>query len=461
MRIQHFLVTAALAAAVPAQSWAQLSLLTTFPTVRRSGAAAFEVSGNRLIFLGGVSPTPSVILPETWRFNGTWQLLAPPGGTTGRWGHQLVQNTVNNRLLAFGGRSPTISGFANDTIEWTGTAWVNVPSPTAPSPRYLYGMVFDSRRARFVLVGGRTATQTLGDVWEFDGAAWTQRTFAVTPSPRAEMAMAYDPVLGQTILFGGIDNDTNTVLGDTWFYDGATWVAQTPAASPDPRYRAASAYDSVRKRMVLFGGFDGAAIRNDTHEFTGETWTAITTGPTVPAATTETLHGYDPVRRKFVLFGGFGTSGFSSQTWEYTGATTGLFSRFGSGCATSAGEPTIESNIPRIGQNWDLTFNSLPLDMEFVLVALGLSNQSFGAVPLPFDLGLIGLGGCNLLVSADVVNVVDATLIPGTALHTLAIPNNTALVNAVVFAQGILFDLVLPDFFFIGTTKGGRAVVGS
>lgn len=462
---QLLTVTVALAASLSAQTpWGTAPLtLTTQPSQRRSGACAFDAQNNRLIFYGGVSPTPSVILPQTWSFNGTWTQLTPTGGTVGRWGHQLVRNTQNNRLIAFGGRSPTLSGFANDTYEWTGSAWSAVPTPVAPSARYLYGMSFDQARNVAVLFGGRTNTATLADTWEYNGITWTQRSLGTSPSPREEMVMVYDAGLGATVLFGGYDRDTDTVLGDTWHYNGQDWVQQAPTNSPSARYRGASVYDSVRQRIVLFGGFTGTTILTDTFEYTGSTWNSIAATP-VPAASTETLHGYDPVRRKFVLFGGFGGT-FSNQTWEYTGATTGFFSTFGSACPTANGEVLLTSNTPRIGQPWTVTLATeppTPFDLDAIaLIVLGLSNTTWNSLPLPFDLGPIGFPGCDLLVAADVVNAVLPNPIGASSIvHTLAIPNNTALINSRVFVQGVTAGL-LTGFTFTGTTKGGRAVLGN
>lgn len=473
--LSTLLAIAALAASTAAQTpWGTGPLnLTTFPSQRRSGACAFDATANRLIFYGGVSPTPSVILAQTWAFNGAWTQLNPAGGTTGRWGHQLVRNTSNNRLVTFGGRSPTLSGYANDTQEWTGSIWQNVPTPVSPSARYLYGMSYDSSRNVVVLFGGRGYgsnpgnVETLGDTWEYNGVTWTERTFPIAPSPRAEGFMVYDASQRVTVMFGGFDADTNTVLGDTWHYNGTTWTNRTAdlASAPSARYRGACVYDSVRQRIVLYGGFTGTTIATDTYEYTGDTWNTVTTGTNVPQASTETLHGYDPVRRKFTLFGGYGGT-FSSQTWEYTGANTGYFSTFGNACPTPQGLPTLTSNTPRLAQPWTVTAGNLPADLDIVLFALGFSNTTWGAVPLPFDLAPLGLGGCELVVSADLIDVAITVPepLPATgnqAVHTLNIPNTTSLVNSSIYIQGILLDLVLPDFFYRGTTKGGRAVIGS
>src|SRR5262245_66245800 len=100
MRYTHVLfAAAAIAASAPSQNcpnpatWGAQNP-TTAPvganlSVRRSGAMCFDGNGNRIIMYGGVSPTPSVILNETWAYNGTvWTLLSPLGGAPSRWGHQ-------------------------------------------------------------------------------------------------------------------------------------------------------------------------------------------------------------------------------------------------------------------------------------------------------------------------------------------------------------------------------------
>jgi hypothetical protein len=188
----------------------------------------------------------------------------------------------------------------------------------------------------------------------------------------------------------------------------------------------------------------------------------VTTGINVPQASTETLHGYDPVRKKFVLFGGFGGT-FSSQTWEYTGVSTGLFSEFGEGCATANGDVQVSSSVPRIGQTWSLTYDNLPLDTDGVMAVFGFSNTTWNGQPLPFDLLPIGLGGCGLLVSADVIDFALATngATSATATYGLPIPNNVAFVNLTLYTQAVVLDIVGLDVTFPGTSKGGRAILGS
>ena len=444
----------------------------------------FDGNGNRLIMYGGVSPTPSVILNETWAYNGTaWTLLSPLGGAPNRWGHQMVRSTVLNRLVTFGGRSPTISGFANDSYQWNGSVWQVIPASNAPPPRYLYGMAYDSGRDKIVMFGGRGSLATLGDTWELtnNGVTWSwqQILTPTSPPPREEMVMAYMPDLRRTVMFGGYDRDTDTIYGDTWDYDGTTWHAVTPLTSPTPRYRTASAYDTARRRITVYGGFDGDSVLTETYEYTGDNWQQIAvTGGSANA--TEMYAAYDSQRRRFVTFGGVGAS-FSNQTHEYNGSCPAFFSQFGNACPTSSGlaevspDPdglgVLPPSPPRLGQPYGITFSNLPLQVTypglppmgpFVFVVIGLSNTSYNGIPLPLVLPVL-VPGCNLLCSAENYAVLQGTSglvtyvpFPGPG----GIPNQPSLVNVPLYTQALILDPGAPNLEG-GASRGGVGVIGN
>ncbi len=85
--------------------------------------------------------------------------------------------------------------------------------------------------------------------------------------------MAYDEARHRVVLFGGVGNEARR--GDTWEWDGTTWVKKEPSKSPLARGGHAMAYDSARRRVVLFGG--GRTPGDDTWEWDGDTW--IETAP--------------------------------------------------------------------------------------------------------------------------------------------------------------------------------------
>lgn len=92
---------------------------------------------------------------------------------------------------------------------------------------------------------------------------------------RDSHAMAYDSLRSRIVMFGGQDSSTSpwTLYNDTWDYDGSAWIFNAPVPPGlAPRWGAYMVFDSVRGRSVLFGGTDNSSGRNDTWEYDGAAW---------------------------------------------------------------------------------------------------------------------------------------------------------------------------------------------
>lgn len=97
---------------------------------------------------------------------------------------------------------------------------------------------------------------------------WEMRV--VLPDSRRNHAMAYDSLRQRLVLFGG-----HSAFPDaTWEWDAAgdIWIRREPATSPPARAFHGMVFDSSRGRVVLFGGTDlgGTAyaetwVPNDEH----------------------------------------------------------------------------------------------------------------------------------------------------------------------------------------------------
>ena len=158
-----------------------------------------------------------------------------------------------------------------------------------PGPRNAHGAAYDLRDSSLVLFGGAGTDRVLGDTWRWRHDTW-HRLPGSGPDPRTFPAMAYDAARGEVVLFGGnrvlFGDSTHppAMLGDTWVLRGDRWT-RASAAGPSPRAEAAIAYDSGRRRIVLFGGYDlspeGRPHRlGDTWEWDGIRWSrAADTGP--------------------------------------------------------------------------------------------------------------------------------------------------------------------------------------
>ncbi len=95
--------------------------------------------------------------------------------------------------------------------------------------------------------------------------------------------MVYDSVHKKVILYGGIGS--GGLLGDTWVYDVGTntWVQMFPEESPPPMRLHAMAYDAAHDTTVLVGGDDpnGHYIYQTWHfQLRGETDTKPPVPPT-------------------------------------------------------------------------------------------------------------------------------------------------------------------------------------
>ncbi|MFN7973010.1 MAG: kelch repeat-containing protein [Acidobacteriota bacterium] len=199
-----------------------------------------------------------------------------------------------------------------------------------------------------VLVGGDVATPfcsyTVGDVWEYDGI-WRQ---AVSGPMVRWPAMAFDTARRTSVVFGGDSTQGSggacttmeePNMSPTWLYDGNSWSG--PIAGPPgylPRSFHATAFDSRRGRLVLFGGL-AHDVTNETWEYDGVSWVP---GPTGPEARERHAMVYDEVRRVVVLFGGKDNDvntgpTYFADTWEYDGSTW------------APGSPAPAALVPRAG----------------------------------------------------------------------------------------------------------------
>lgn len=202
-----------------------------------------------------------------------------------------------------------------------------------PGLRSGSAIAYDSLRKRIVLFGGRvddgaTNVEPIGGLFEWNGDNWASIPATVQPSARYHASMAYDSARRRLVLFGGQVGNAIAPLGDLWEWDGTNWALRTPAVAPTARTQAAMVYDTARKKIVLFGGFADSATgiakpSDETWEWDGTTWTQVTT-TLIPGARHTHVMAYDPRRAVTVMAGGYDDTNGSNviyrrDTWEYNG----------------------------------------------------------------------------------------------------------------------------------------------
>jgi hypothetical protein len=214
-----------------------------------------------------------------WELNpasGTWANVSP-SMTPLAWSPQDRAGVVDfvgprRSLLSFSGQLARDAGGSSDggetdrsLWEWNtqSRSWASLtPSPLPPewpSRRMFAVGAFDGARQRFIVTGGRTASNTgdRNDLWEWSLAdnRWFERVSSIQPSDRYEAAMTFDTQRNTVLLFGGTVADVSfgRSLSDSWeLGKNGVWNARVDAG--ENRINASStAYDPTRRVAWLVG----------------------------------------------------------------------------------------------------------------------------------------------------------------------------------------------------------------
>lgn len=349
-------------------------------------------------------------------------------------------------VVLFGGERVGPSYFG-DTWEWNGINWTQLAA-TGPSARSFGGFAFDHVGDTPLLFGGlhSNGVGALGDLWRFSAGTWQAISAAATPGPRSGAVFCSDPCRREILCQGGRNNSQGTWLSDCWVWDGSTWTARTSVRGS---YEHSSyAFDPLRRRIVCFGGTtSGSGGSSDTWEWDGNTWTLRATQP-APAALAGAQTAFDTISNRTLLFGGRFAGGtgnsYSADTWEYFHFTPASYQNYGQGCpGTNLQIPrldTVDELLPWVGEAWSLEVTGIPVaayNIPFGLI--GKSRTSANGIPLPLDLGVIGMPGCFLLMSGDE----STTVLPnqtGRAPWDITFPLDLRMVGQDFFLQAAVLD---------------------
>ena len=141
---------------------------------------------------------------------------------------------------------------------------------------------------------------------------WTQKE-DFGPSPRSGHSLAFDTARKRTILFGG-GSASGPLFADTWIWDGEYWM-QAADTGPAPRRDSSLCFDSARQSALLFGGASADQRFGDTWSWDGGNWTQLDDGGPSPRSGHQLV--FDGGRNRAVLFGGDSGDGVLNDTWEW------------------------------------------------------------------------------------------------------------------------------------------------
>jgi hypothetical protein len=217
-----------------------------------------------------------------------------------------------------------------------------------PAPRYVHQMMtYDESNQQMLLFGGAGENASYGDLWTWDGRIWW-RLSETGPQPRNSGILVYDSRRKRTVLFGGRGE---TEFSDTWEWDGSRWHL-ADRQGPTPRLHSAAAFDRKRGVVVLFGpllasGYLPRPLLNETWTWDGRRWAKIAT--TGPADCTPIGMIFDQAKDRVLLFVckfAATPSGMPlgpTELWEWTGTDWRQIS------TTSPSVTSVQSNIAVAG----------------------------------------------------------------------------------------------------------------
>lgn len=254
-------------------------------------------------------------------------------GTTdvARRGAAMATHAAANQVVLYGGIDSAGTRIGLLRLH-NGSAWTN-PGDSAPGRLAYPGMVYDSQRTRVVLFGGEAPTGASDKTWAWTGSVWNERTPAAgdpNPAGRFAHAMAYDPLRDRTLVHGGFGPNGNE-RSDFWSLNGQAWNQRVEG--PTARAHHAMVFDPARGNTVLFGGQDffpssgTTAYFNDTWTWNGTAWTQLNPANR-PSARSGHAMAWDASRSRVVLHGGFSPSNPNApnETWEWNGSNWTLVS---------------------------------------------------------------------------------------------------------------------------------------
>lgn len=251
-----------------------------------------------------------------------WRSIEPTGtAPSRRRQYGLIVDQANDRIVVAGGEfsdgktwalnlaGPPVWTLLNENVPWDANNVVRA--------------IYDSAGQKMILVTFNLSGPVM-NVYALDlnnPTAWTAITPAVAgPVPRPYPAVAYDSLRNRLILFGGGPN--TGVFSDVWALNLSggtpTWQQLSPQGpAPSPRWGSTAIYDQAHDQLVIATG-SGAGGMNDVWALSladPSAWTQIEPQGPLPHPRYLSAAAYDPVTGSLLLFGGYAGSGFN-DTWE-------------------------------------------------------------------------------------------------------------------------------------------------
>lgn len=126
--------------------------------------------------------------------------------------------------------------------------------------------------------------------------------------------------------------------------------------------------------------------------------------------------------------------------FRFSCSLNGWTRNYGTGCQSGGGIPaTISLTTPTTGEELRIRGRRMT-PVAPVTLLIGVNDQSFGGLPLPFDLTAFFMSGCSIYTSGD-LTVTALSTGQGRTTTNILLPNDPALVYSRVYFQHAVLDL--------------------
>jgi hypothetical protein len=293
----------------PTHAWTEIKP-EKLPTCVNEAAMVYESRSGKTLVIGGVCSITTPSSDQTWEWDGTnWTEVDVTNDPSRASGYALAYDSLRNEVIIFGGTTIFAQAPRSTTMKYSDLVWRFVFTFARPSPRSLASFTSDSKNGNVWMFGGLNefSTSYVDEMWGYRNGVWFPQSSADMPGACAAPMSAYDKDRGVLVVSCGASSVHE--------FDGAVWKTLDPRDDPDGRRFAAMVYDETLKKVVLYGGYDGANFRQDTWTWDGTNWVEVRR--TRPPNRALMQMWYDPLLKKTVIYAGVGRNNIDQKVTRY------------------------------------------------------------------------------------------------------------------------------------------------
>ena len=205
-------------------------------------------------------------------------------------------------------------------------SWQLAYPAQSPPPFNQCRMAFDEPSGTALLLFP-PGSQTNDGFWRWNGTTWDQPNpvSSALPPVRYDCYLTFDSLRQRVLMYGGTSAANGVFLQEMWEWNGIVWEQRPGSNFPPARLYGGFTFDRARNVAVLFGGqkLSPPSYTDETWEWSGTTW--VQASPTVrPIARQYPALAFDPSTQRVLLHGGEFSNGFNlvvlNDTWAWNGS---------------------------------------------------------------------------------------------------------------------------------------------